>query len=820
MPKSIIVDPEVVRKKSEIIIPNICVNRYEPDFNKELKKYGRDSLKCILMDMLVIREFESSLNQIKINGVYHGIEYDHKGPAHLSLGQEAAVVGQCLTLTEEDLIFGSHRSHGEILAKCFSTITKMDDSTLINIMESYMGGRILKVLESKKRASVRELAEDYVLYGVMSEIFAKETGFNMGLGGSMHAFFAPFGSMPNNAIVGGSADIATGAALFKRINRKDGIVISNIGDGASGCGPTWEAMNLAAMDQYRKLWDKEIGGAPPILFNFFNNFYGMGGQTCGETMGFGELARIGAGVNQEAMHTERIDGNNPLAVADAIERKRKILAEGSGPVLLDTICYRFTGHSPSDASSYRTKDELAMWQKNDAIEEYGSYMISNLLLSSEEIAEIKESSIKKIIDTLKLAISPDLSPRIPMDSEKIGAVMFSNNKVEKFDDREPEILDISDENPRISSNSRKQRFGLDSNGKPVSKARVFAYRDALFEAILHRAKIDPTMVIYGEENRDWGGAFGVYRGLTEALPYHRLFNTPISEGAIAGSAVGYAISGGRVLAELMYCDFLGRAGDEVFNQMAKWQAMSAGILKMPLVLRISIGNKYGAQHSQDWTSMVSHVPGLKVMFPATPYDAKGMLNLALSGTDPVMFFDSQKLYDVGELFATGGVPEGYYEIEEGEPAIRRQGDDITILTVGATLYTAMEAADVLKEQYNVDAEIIDARFINPLNYDMIAESVQKTGKIVMASDAVERGSFLNTVASNLVQIVFDYLDAPPVVIGARNWITPGAEMENMFFPQETWIIDAIHERIFPLPGHRVTTNQTLGELQRRNRLGI
>jgi len=132
--------------------------------------------------------------------------------------------------------------------------------------------------------------------------------------------------------------------------------------------------------------------------------------------------------------------------------------------------------------------------------------------------------------------------------------------------------------------------------------KVFSYRDAIFEAMLYRFYEDPTMVAYGEENRDWGGAFGVYRGLTEALPYHRLFNTSISEGAIIGSGVGYALSGGRAVVELMYCDFIGRAGDELFNQVPKWQSMSAGKLSMPLLVKVSVGNKYGAQHSQDWSA--------------------------------------------------------------------------------------------------------------------------------------------------------------------------------------------------------------------------
>jgi 2-oxoisovalerate dehydrogenase E1 component len=208
------------------------------------------------------------------------------------------------------------------------------------------------------------------------------------------------------------------------------------------------------------------------------------------------------------------------------------------------------------------------------------------------------------------------------------------------------------------------------------------------------------------------------------------------------------------------------------------------------------------------------------MFPATPYDAKGMLNLALHGSDPVVFFESQKLYGIGEQFEKTGVPEGYYEIPEGEPAIRRSGKDLTIITIGATLYNALEAADELQEKYGLSAEVIDVRFINPLHYDLLVESVKKTGKVLLTSDACERNSFLHNMASNLIQLAFNYLDGPPAVVGSRNWITPAAEMEDVFFPQKEWIIDTIHERIYPLAGHQVSTVQTYGEILRRNRLGV
>jgi 2-oxoisovalerate dehydrogenase E1 component len=602
------------------------------------------------------------------------------------------------------------------------------------------------------------------------------------------------------------------------VNRQPGIVIANIGDGSMGCGPVWEAMVFAAMDQYRTLWDQEIGGSPPILFNFINNFYGMGGQPVGETMGLDVLARVGLGINPEGMHSERVDGYNPLAIAEAVERKKKTLEEGRGPVLLDTITYRFSGHSPSDASSYREKSEIDSWREHDSIIAFGKYLKENDHATSDELKAIQEVVLRNIKQVVQSATSLEASPRLNMLGDPIGQMMFSNELMDRFAEGEPEVLLPKDET-RFKLTAKKARFGLE-DGKPLPKLKCLTYAEALFEAMLHRFYEDPTMIAYGEENRDWGGAFSVYRGLTEALPYHRLFNAPISEAAIVGTAVGYALSGGRIVAELMYCDFMGRAGDEIFNQMAKWQAMSANVLQMPLVLRVSVGAKYGAQHSQDWSSIVAHIPGLKVMFPATPYDAKGMLNLALRGTDPVVFFESQRLYQEPETIVAGGVPVGYYEVEMGEPAVRRDGSDLTIVSIGATLYRAMDAAEELFERYGLSVEVIDARFINPLNYEKITNSVKKTGRILLTSDASERGSFLHTMASNISQLAFDYLDGPVAVVGSRNWITPPAEMEEAFFTQKEWIIDTIHERILPLPGHVPSSDQTIDEILRRNRLGI
>ncbi|HHT64677.1 MAG: alpha-ketoacid dehydrogenase subunit alpha/beta [Caldicoprobacterales bacterium] len=823
MPRSQFIDPAEVRKSGYIKFQDIPVNQYNKTIEEEKSNFSTEDFLRIYRDMAIIREFETMLNTIKTTGEYKGVKYNHPGPAHLSIGQEASAVGQAYILDKDDYIFGSHRSHGEILAKGLSAIEKLGDKELMEVMESYFDGAILRVVEGrqKDKSNVKELAVDFLIYGTLAEIFARETGFHKGLGGSMHAFFTPFGIYPNNAIVGGSADISVGAALYKKVNQQKGIVIANIGDASLGCGPVWEAICLATMDQFKKLWEEPYRGGLPLIFNFYNNLYGMGGQTYGETMGFEILARLGAGVNPEQMHAERVDGYNPLAVIDVMKRKKKILEEKQGPVLLDTLTYRFSGHSPSDASSYRTKEEVDLWMSIDAISAYRKQLVDAKVAADDKFEEILEATGELINKSYGLAIDDEISPRMNMIAkpDQIADLMFSNEKIEKMDDREPEVLMPKEENPRVVQISRKIRTAT-QDGKPVSANRVYSYRDAIFEAIMDKFYTDPTLIAYGEENRDWGGAFAVYRGLTEALPYNRLFNSPISEGAIVGSAVGYGMCGGRVIVELMYCDFLGRAGDEVFNQLSKWQAMSAGVLKMPVVVRVSVGSKYGAQHSQDWTSLCAHIPGLKVVFPATPYDAKGLMNSALAGTDPVIFFESQRLYGIGEEFQPEGVPEGYYEVEIGEPDIKKEGKDITILTVGATLYRALDAAKILEEKYGLSAEVIDARSIVPFNYDKVLESVQKTGRIVLASDACERGSHLNDIAQNISELAFDYLDAPPVVVGARNWITPAYELEDAFFPQPEWIIDAIHEKILPLKGHVSKNNFTPNEQLRNNRRGV
>ena len=803
MTKQLLVDPELLRAPGILALGEIPLNIPAPNIQTCRDELGDGALTHALRSMVIIREFESMLDALKKTGSYAGIAYNHEGPAHLSVGQEAAAVGQSMALGVDDFIFGSHRSHGEFLAKGLSAIYKSADAWLEETMQSYRGGCLYDILRRHAPIKgVKDEADQYLIVGLLAEIFGRTAGFNGGLGGSMHAFFPPFGIYPNNAIVAGSAPIATGAALWRRVQSKPGCVVANIGDASTGCGVFWESLNFAAMGQLQTLWDEAHHGGLPIIYFIVNNFYGMGGQTIGETMAYDRVSRIGAGMRPDSVHAETVDGQDVLAVWAAVSRARRVLEAGEGPVLLDVQTYRQSGHSPSDASTYRTREEVALWGALDPIQIFSEQLVAAGVLDDSQLEEMYAAA--RELTELALRLLSDLStfPRLDLgaDPDAIAKLMFSSTQIDLDDATEGATLAPLKESTHFKAVQAKSRSAVGPDGKSLPKSKTVLFRDALFEALAEHVTRDGRVVLYGEENRDWGGAFGVYRGLTDILPYHRLFNAPISEAAIVGTAVGYAMAGGRAVVELMYSDFLGRAGDEVFNQLAKWQSMSGGVLRMPVVLRTSVGSKYGAQHSQDWSSLAYHIPGLKIAYPATPYDAKGLLASALSGDDPVIFLESQRLYDQAEVVHKE-VPAEYYKVPFGEPFRARAGDDLTIATIGPMLYRALVAAERLATDHGIETEVIDLRTLVPLNPAMILESVGRTGRLLIVGDSCARGSWMHTLASLVSAEAFPSLDAPVVVIGAPNWITPPAEMEDTFFPTVDRILAEIHARILPLDGY-------------------
>jgi 2-oxoisovalerate dehydrogenase E1 component len=797
MPKEILVDPSQVLRPGRVETPALPVHAYARTMAAEVAARGAPALIEALRHMLVIREFEGMLAAFKAQGAYRGIAYAYRGPAHLSIGQEGAAVGSALALDPADHIYGSHRSHGEFLAKGLGAVARLPEARLDAILAAHDGGRLRDRVAAALGREGRALAEDFLLFGFLAEIFMKSNGFNGGMGGSMHAFFAPFGCYPNNAIVGASAGIAAGAALRRRLAKDGAITVAHAGDGATGCGPVWEAMNFAAMGQYGRLWQDGGGRGLPVLFFFTNNFYAMGGQTSGETMGWERLSRIGAGVSPTALHAETVDGTNPLAVADAVARKRALLLAGEGPVLLDVECYRLCGHSTTDANAYRTRDEIRLWEEADPIRRFAATLESAGVLGAGVLDDMQQEVALRIEAVTRAAVDPALAPPVDLagDPTRIGRLMFSHRETTLPPAPAPGVADPA-ASAALRAIARKARAGRGADGAELPALRAITLRDALAESILHHMIHDDRLVAWGEECREWGGAFGVYRGFSDILPHHRLFNAPISEAAIVAAAVGHAMEGGRSLVELMYADFIGRAGDEIFNQMAKWQAMSAGALSLPVVLRASVGSKYGAQHSQDWTGLITHIPGLKVIYPATPYDAKGLMAAALASEDPVVVFESQRLYDKVETHRPEGVPADYYRLPFGVPDVKRAGGDLTILTIGPSLYPALAAAAELAVA-GIEAEVIDARTLVPFDYRPVLESVAKTGRFLAVTEASERGSFAQTAAATVARHGFAHLRAAPRVIGAPNWIVPGADMEATYFPQAHDIADAVMADFFP-----------------------
>lgn len=788
MPKNLFIDPDTILKSGKITFDDIAVNAYSVPFSVEASRYQKKELLGLYRALKTVREFETALGKIKKGLDYGGIRHSFQGPLHLSIGQEAASVGQAYVLDRNDLTYGSHRGHGELIARGLRAIEQFSEEELLSLMKAEQNGGILKTIETYNNSgNIRDLALDFFLYGAMCEVFSKSTGFQQGMAGSMHAFYLPFGIYPNNAIVGASAPIAAGSALYKKLQGEKGIVVSNTGDGAAGCGVFYEAMNFSAMDQYRCLWEKK--GNLPVIFAVSDNGYGMGGQTRGETMAYDLLARIGAGIAPNQLHAERINGNDVFAVIDAYKMKKRIAESGEGPVLLDVVTYRIEGHSQSDTSAYRQEEEIEKWRAHDPITAFSKGLTECGSANGEEIAHIDGEVTDRIRKICALAADDKVSPYFQMGEavKYLSGVMFSGEKV-LLPNEKPKTLIPYQENSRVKAIEKLKRDRQDN----ADEACALTVKDALFEALAERFYQDPLLISYGEEVREWGGACGVYTGLTESLPYERLFNSPISEAAIVSTAIGYAFCGGRAVIEIMFADFMARAADEIINQLAKWRSLSAGKLNLPIVLRAAVGEKYGAQHSQDLTALFAHIPGLKVVYPATPYDCKGLMNAALSCNDPVLFFESRRLYNKVEIFHQGGVPKEYYEVPLGEPDIKKEGRDMTVITVGPALYRAFEAVTTLEKE-GISAELIDARSLVPFCYEKAAASVKKTGRLLLVGDGCAQGSFMNEFAVRLSNLCFKELKKAPVVLGASDTVTPPYEYDKEYFPYPEAIEEAMRE---------------------------
>ncbi len=700
-------------------------------------------------DMLIIREVEDMIVRLR-SGAYDPLPgYNYRGPTHVSIGQEGTAVGACSVLRVTDRITSTHRGHGDSLAKGCSAIRQMSEEQLrARVPGSTKSGTEL----------LEEVLEDHV-FRTIAELFGKDDGYCRGRGGGMHIADFRVGHLGANAIVGGGVPIATGAAMALRYLRSSDIVCCFAGDGAYANGVVLESLNFACQAQ----WTNHLAGdhryGLPIIFLIQNNLYGMTCRAVEEVFGVRHLGRRGAGFADNNMHAEVVNGMDCLAVRDAVLRAAELCRRGDGPVLLDVVTYRYYGHSLGDPRvEYRAREEEAAWRAQDPIERLKRQILDTGIATPDELAAIEQRvRDRNTRAALRAADAPDPRP------EDVLKFLYTTSRCDEVPEpyRNVQVLD-----------REASRVKRDAQGR-------ITYRDAIKEGMVEEMLRDRRVIFYGEDVAEYGNAFKLSKGMLETFGRERVFNTPISEACICGTAVGAAMVGLRPIVELMYMDFALMASDQIANQAGKWQYMSGGQTKMPLVIRASVGGGkgYGGQHSQTLESVFAHIPGLYVVYPSTPYDAKGLIKAAVRDDNPVLFVESQLLYS-----EKGVVPEEDYLVPIGQADVKRTGTDLTFVGWGPAILDALRAADALAQE-GIQAEVVDIRSLVPLDEETILRSVAKTGRCVVVSQAVQIGSFTAEIAARIIEHAFDELDAPVVRVGAKDGIAPQSHvLEAAFLP--------------------------------------
>lgn len=731
-------------------------------YNKALKDElgaGLSAEDSVFMfeQMLTIRSFEQVIIKLRSGELVPFEGYKFSGATHLSIGQEAVPVGAIAAIRHDDLITSSHRGHGHGIAKESYAIRAMDDEALKAF--------IAAVDYKSAKETLFEQALDVHLYRTMAEFLGKEDGYCRGRGGGMHIADFNVGHLGANAIVGGSIPMATGAGMSMMFQGDDRVTLCLFGDGASNNGVFCESLNMACMAQFK---DHGV----PIIFLIENNQFGMTGRGVGEITGIDYLARRGWAYNDVGMHAEVVNGMNVLAVKDAVGRAVDICRSGKGPVLLEAMTYRYLGHSLSDQSKYRQQEEIDLWKKEDTIERMKTQLAKAGVLTEKQADQLQEQVQQQMEQiTIAAAKSPDPDPATILEG------LYSDST----SDVVPAEYKTTDYNKETVKDYR------DGKGR-------MPYRRAVQEAFVEEMIRDKRVVLYGEDIAEHGGAFAATAGLLETFGRKRVFNAPISEATICGSAVGMAMTGMRPVVELMYIDFILMSMDQLGNQAAKNKYMFGGKAKMPLVCRTTIGGGkgYAGQHSQSLEAIATQIPGLKVVAPSTPADVKGMLKTAIRDDNAVVFIEHQLLY--GDR---GKVPTGDHLVPFGKAAIRREGADVTIMAYSYMAKLANQAAKLL-EQDGVSAEVIDLRSLIPLDVETIISSIKKTNYGVVVCQAPETGCFGEHVAFKIQKLAFDHLDAPIELVAAPDCPPPMAPtLEAEFMPSADKIRDRVLSMLKP-----------------------
>jgi len=586
------------------------------------------------------------------------------------------------------------------------------------------------------------LAKGADLKAMMAEILGKRTGLCRGLGGPMHVTEAAVGALGANGIVGAAGLIAIGAALSAQRRDSRQVALTFLGDGAVAQGMFHEAVNFAAVFDL------------PVVFFIENNQYAEFTPTRRTT----RVVRLADKAAAYGIPGRQVDGNDVWQVYQAVREAVAQARRGGGPTLIEAVTYRISGHTEGESARYRSEEEIARWQERDPIARWKAALLGADLLDEEGYRAMAEEARRQVEEAWRFAQE---SPE-PTFAD-VEAVVYAPEPAHLYRPTEP----------------------------PAGPTRQATVSRALWEALAEEMERDERVYLLGEDVSS-GGYFAVTAGLQERFGPQRVMDTPISEYAIVGSAVGAAMTGMRPVAEIMFSDFLTTCMDPLVNQAAKLRLMSGGQYRLPLVVRTPGGAGIGmaAQHSQSWEALLMSIPGLIIVAPSTPYDAKGLLKAAIRSNNPVLFFENKLLY-----LETGPLPEGEYLVPLGVADVKRRGEDVTIVAVGAMVGAALAAAETLASR-GIEAEVVDPRTLVPCDWATILRSVAKTGRLVTVEAGVLTGGFGAEVAARVAGTLPHLLKAPVRRVAGREVPIPyNRALENQAVPGVEAIIEAV-EAIF------------------------
>ncbi len=603
-----------------------------------------------------------------------------------------------------------------------------------------LGARDLVV--SNHRGHGHFLAKGGDVFRIMAELYGREAGYSGGKGGTQHMAGVECGFMGSNGITAGGIPVATGLALGLKRRNSSHAVISFFGDGATNQGVFHESLNMAAIYKL------------PIIFLCENNGWGMSTPTSVVTAGIG-IARRGEAYG---ILYKTVDGNDVVAVSDQVVAALAMVRNGGSPVLLECRTWRMKGHSRGDQNHYRDKEEEQLWTTRDPIERQRARLLDRKLATAETLDAIGA----KARETVKVCMEKcrALPPARP---ETAFEKVYASAKVQN-----------------LESVNKDAAAPLEFEQKP--------YWQAIQEAMTETMDRDPRYFVFGEDVAEYGGCFKVTRGMFEKYGAGRIVNTPISEATIVGMCLGAAMANVRPIGEIMFMDFILLALDQLANHAAKFHYIYNGQITAPLVIRTPMGGYrgYGATHSQCLDSLLMKIPGLRVVTPWSPRDAKGLLKTCLHSDDPVVFIEHKTA-----LYGTvGPVPKAEEFIPLGVANIVRVGKDITLCANSYMVSLCIQAAEVLAKE-GIEAEIVDLRCVAPLDRETVAKSAARTQALVIVEEGHLTCGIGAELAASVQEMAFGYLDAPIQRVAAADVPIPSAmELERAVLPSVDKIVAA------------------------------